>query len=151
MEPLTPMTVPLLVMKFSTWCRGLYSTFPLDMAARTCCFKGLHNTRPSTPYDMKPGTEFPCPSAKISSTLCPSYYGEESNTLCMKPSRFSSGQTEHKPLPILLPSNLHPLLHQTPLSPTSPAMRIHRSPSNTLILLCSGESTRNNPPNDHQA
>ena len=147
--PATPSTTPFVTMSSSTRCRNLNSRRPASAAARTRFSNGSTMPGPVPQVTWNRGTELPGPVARAPPRSAQPTIGRDA-VAHLAPARTASRRrpTRRTRAPtawaVRLPAG------RTPPVLSQSCQASSRS-SRTRSRRCSGEFTKNSPPNDHQA
>ena len=152
--PRTPSTVPFVTRSSSTRCRNRSCTSPFSTAARTRRSKGSTMPGPVPHVTWNRGTELPCPSARYPPRSAQPTTGKNRTPWACSHDRFSPAAKSTYAVAHRRAQKSSPAGSSTPRSnPALPNQSCSARSAESLMPIrrCSGESTRNRPPNDQCA
>src|SRR3954469_15182417 len=146
--PRTPVTTPPVTTRSSTRCRNRRSIRPRSAAARTRAMNGPTTPGPVPQVMWNRGTELPWPVAVYPPRSAQPTTGKKPMPCCLSQARFSPAANSR-----YASAHCRGQWSESRSKPAVPnqSCRASSRESCTRSRRCSGESTRNSPPNDHQA
>ena len=122
---------------------------PGSTASRTRRSNGVDHAGPGAPGDVEPRDRVAVPGREVAAALGPADHGEQAHALRVQPGALLAGGE----VDVRLGPFARPVVLRSRSNPAVPSQSCQARSWESLIPIrrCSGESTRNSPPNDQKA